>query len=164
MIPFGALLNSVLAFGEELGWRGWLVPALRPLGTWPTLLLSGAIWGVWHSPLILLGYNFGRTDITGVLFMIGGCMAWGVLLGWLRLRSASVWPAVLAHGSLNAAAGLIVIFSASQPDLALAGPLGLAGWIVAAAVIAVLVVTGQFREQPELADGPGRLLSAPRAE
>lgn len=164
MIPFGALLNSVLAFGEELGWRGWLVPALRPLGTWPTLLLSGAIWGVWHSPLILLGYNFGRTDITGVLFMIGGCMAWGVLLGWLRLRSASVWPAVLAHGSLNAAAGLIVIFAASQPDLALAGPLGLAGWIVAAAVIAVLVVTGQFREQPELADGPGRLLSAPRAE
>ena len=96
--------------------------------------------------------------------MIGGCMAWGVLLGWLRLRSASVWPAVLAHGSLNAAAGLIVIFAASQPDLALAGPLGLAGWIVAAAVIAVLVVTGQFREQPELADGPGRLLSAPRAE
>ncbi|KQR49406.1 metal-dependent membrane protease [Microbacterium sp. Leaf161] len=162
MIPFGALLNSVLAFGEELGWRGWLVPALRPLGTWPTLLLSGAIWGVWHSPLILLGYNFGRTDITGVLFMIGGCMAWGVLLGWLRLRSASVWPAVLAHGSLNAAAGLIVIFAASQPDLALAGPLGVAGWIVAAAVIAVLVVTGQFREQPELADAPGRLLSAPR--
>nr|WP_201469233.1 CPBP family intramembrane glutamic endopeptidase [Microbacterium hydrocarbonoxydans] len=163
MIPLGALFNSVLAFGEELGWRGWLVPALRPLGTWPTLLLSGAIWGVWHSPLILLGYNFGRTDVTGVLFMIGGCMAWGVLLGWLRLRSASVWPAVLAHGSLNAAAGLILIFAATQPDLALAGPLGVAGWIVAAAVIAVLAVCGQFRRQPELAGAPGRLLSAPRS-
>lgn len=162
MIPLGALLNSILAFGEELGWRGWLVPALRPLGTWPTLLISGAIWGLWHSPVILLGYNFGRMDITGVLFMIGGCVAWGVLLGWLRLRSASIWPAVLAHGSLNASAGLVLIVAASQPDLALAGPLGIAGWIVAAVVIAVLAATGQFREQPELAGAPVRLLSAPR--
>lgn len=162
MIPVGALFNSIAAFGEELGWRGWLLPALRPLGTWPALLLSGAIWGVWHSPVILLGYNFGRTDVSGVLFMIGGCIAWGILLGWLRLRSASVWPAVIAHGSLNAAGGLIVIFAAAQPDLVLAGPLGLAGWLVAAVVIALLATTGQFRHQPELAGAPGRLLSAPR--
>ncbi|WP_223626202.1 CPBP family intramembrane glutamic endopeptidase [Microbacterium sp. EST19A] len=162
MIPLAALLNAIPAFGEELGWRGWLVPALRPLGTWPALLISGAIWGVWHSPVILLGYNFGRTDITGVLLMIGGCVAWGILLGWLRLRSASVWPAVIAHGALNASGGLIVIFAAAQPDLGLAGPLGVAGWIVLAVVIAVLALTGQFRRQPELVGAPGRLLSAPR--
>jgi len=162
-IPLAALFNSLFAFGEELGWRGWLVPALRPLGTWPALVLSGVIWGVWHAPVILLGYNFGRTDLSGVLFMIGGCIAWGVLLGWLRLRSASVWPAVIAHGSLNASGGMIVIFAAAQPDLALAGPLGAAGWIVLAVVIAVLAITGQFRNQPELADAPGRLLSPPRS-
>ncbi len=51
--PIGALINSVLATGEELGWRGWLLPALRPLGTWPALLISGAVFGVWHTPIIL---------------------------------------------------------------------------------------------------------------
>lgn len=163
MIPVGALINAIPAFGEELGWRGWLVPALRPLGTWPTLLISGAIWGFWHSPVILLGYNFGRTDITGVLLMIGGCVAWGILFGWLRLRSASLWPAVIAHGSLNAAAGLIVIVAATQPDLALAGPLGVASWIVLAVVVLVLALTGQFRQQPELDGAPIRLLSSPRS-
>lgn len=163
MIPVGGLFNSLFAFGEELGWRGWLLPALRPLGTWPALILSGVIWGAWHSPVILLGYNFGRTDLTGVLLMIGGCVAWGILLGWLRLRSASVWPPVIAHGSLNAAAGLVLIVAATQPDMALAGPLGVATWIVLALLTVVLVLTGQFRAQPELADAPGRLLSAPRS-
>jgi membrane protease YdiL (CAAX protease family) len=160
-IPLGALINSLFAFGEELGWRGWLLPALRPLGTWPALLLSGAIWGLWHSPVILLGYNFGRTDVSGVLFMVGGCVAWGVLFGWLRLRSGSVWPAVVAHGALNAAAGAVLLFAATQPDLALAGPLGVASWIVAAAVAIVLVLTGQFRTQPPLAEPRAKVAAPP---
>lgn len=165
MIPFAAAtINAVLAFGEELGWRGFLVPALRPMGTWPALLISGAVWGLWHAPVILLGYNFGRLDITGVLFMTGGCIAWGVLLGWLRLRSASVWPAVFAHGAMNASGGLIalVYLSGTTFDPALAGMLGVSGWIVCAVVVAALALTGQFRHQPELTGAVGRVLSAPR--
>lgn len=167
MVPIAAAtINALLAFGEELGWRGFLVPALRPLGTWPTLLISGAIWGLWHAPVILLGYNFGRTDITGVLLMISGCVAWGVLLGWLRLRSASLWPAVFAHGAMNAAGAMIALFFAAGTtfDMALAGPVGIAGWIACAIIIVVLVLTGQFRRQPELDGAPVRLLSAARGD
>ena len=152
-IPFGAIINSVFAFGEEVGWRGWLLPALRPLGVWPALLLSGAIWGLWHSPLILLGYNFNRTDWSGVALMVGGCVAWGVLFGWARLRSGSVWPAVVGHGALNASAGLFLMVGAAGAPLdpALVSPLGVAGWIVLAVVAVILALTGQFKRQPELA-------------
>ncbi|UOQ60108.1 CPBP family intramembrane metalloprotease [Leucobacter rhizosphaerae] len=152
-IPLGAVINSVFAAGEEIGWRGWLVPALRPLGVWPSLLLSGAIWGLWHSPLILLGYNFGLTDWRGVALMTVGCTAWGVLFGWSRLRTGSVWPAVVGHGALNASASLVVIVAAAGApvDPALVSPLGAAGWIVIAVVTAVLLLTGQFRREPALA-------------
>ncbi|MDQ0644847.1 CPBP family intramembrane glutamic endopeptidase [Microbacterium murale] len=165
LIPFAAVtINAVLAFGEELGWRGFLVPALRQYGTWPALLISGVVWGLWHSPLILLGYNFGITDITGVLLMTAGCVAWGVLLGWLRLRSASLWPAVFAHGAMNAGGGMVLWFYAAgtKVDLALAGMLGAAGWITCAVVVVMLVLTRQFRRQPELDGAVGRMLSAPR--
>lgn len=146
-IPIGAVINSVFAFGEELGWRGWLLNVLRPLGTWPALLVSGAMWGLWHAPVILLGYNFGRPDLLGVLLMVGGCVAWGVLFGWSRLRTGSVWPAVLGHGAINAAAGLLIVFAAAgQPlDAAIVGPLGVVVWGVLALVVGILVLAGQFR-------------------
>lgn len=147
-LPISVLVASLSAFGEELGWRGWLLPNLLPLGTWPALLVSGAIWGVWHAPLILLGYNYQRTDVVGVLLMVGWCMLLGVVIGWLRLRSASVWPAVIAHGAVNAAVGALLLF-ASPTSMQDTGSvfgtlLGWPGWILLAVVTLALVVTGQF--------------------
>lgn len=159
LIPIMAIIpNSIFAFGEEIGWRGWLLPALTPLGTWPALVLSGTIWGLWHMPVTLLGHNFGLTDWRGVALMTVGGVAWGVLLGWTRLRTGSVWPAVVAHGALNASGGMVFWFFAAgtEPSLALVNPMGVAGWIVLGVVIVLLALTGQFRRQPALAARPAR--------
>ena len=154
LMVFNSLVTAIFAFGEEVGWRGWLLTSLRPLGTWPALLIVGVVWGLWHAPLILLGYNFGRPDITGLALMVGGCVMIGILFGWLRLRSGSVWPAVFAHAGLNGSVamllGLFIDASAPAPDMALVAAVGVVGWIVSAIVIAVLFATGQFRKQPEL--------------
>lgn len=152
IIPLGAVFNGFATVGEELGWRGWLLPSLRPLGTWPALLISGVLWGLWHSPIILLGYNFGEPNLFGVLLMTLGCTAYGVLIGWLRLRSGSVWPAVFAHGAFNASAGVgALLLAAGSPASPIALlPLGWTGWIVCTVIAVVLVLCGQFRRQPTL--------------
>ncbi|GAA3445595.1 abortive infection protein [Planomonospora venezuelensis] len=141
------LVNSVAAFGEEWGWRGWLLPRLMPLGTARALLLSGVIWGAWHAPLTLLGYNYPDLGAWAAPMFVIFCVAYGALLGWLRLRTDSVWPAVVGHGALNASAGLVLLVgdAAAPPDLAVAGITGLTGSALLAALSAALLARWPVR-------------------
>ena len=144
-VPF---LNMLLAVGEESGWRGYLTPYLtRRLGRIGGLLLSGAIWGVWHWPLILLGgYEYGTgypgAPFTGMLLMCVGCAAVGTLLTLLYEKADSIWAPALAHGGLNAAAGIGVLFLPAGTASLFLGPtpFGLiAGLPLFALALAVLV-------------------------
>ena len=98
--PFGGLLP---ALGEELAWRGWLLPRLREiLGVKRAVLATSLIWGLWHAPIILLGYNYGPDHpLLGVLMQLWLCLIQGVILAWLQLKSQSVWTCALWHASLN---------------------------------------------------------------
>ncbi|MFW6135930.1 MAG: CPBP family intramembrane glutamic endopeptidase [Chloroflexota bacterium] len=144
------ILNSVATFGEEFGWRAYLQPKLMALGTRKALVVTGAIWGVWHWPVILMGYNYGF-DYPGVPFLGPLAMVWftvvvGVLLGWLTLRGRSVWPAVIGHGALNGVAGLGALFSRGNPNTLLGPtPVGLVGGIGFAAAAAVILLLFQPR-------------------
>jgi membrane protease YdiL (CAAX protease family) len=139
------LLVTVAALGEEIGWRGFLLPALRPLGTGPALVLSGLAWGPWHAPLVLLGYNYGTTDPSALIMMTVTTILMGVLFGWLRMRSASVYPSAFAHGALNASGGTLL--AAFVPGAAGVAPsvLGWVGWLLLAVVIGGLVALRAFR-------------------
>jgi membrane protease YdiL (CAAX protease family) len=104
MGTIGVIVNMTSALGEEIGWRGFLVPELyREFSFAKTALISGIIWAVWHSPVIL----FADYNNTGVSTWYGlTCFAVMVIgmsfaFAWLRLKSGSLWTAVILHGSHN---------------------------------------------------------------
>lgn len=119
------VLNAISTFGEEFGWRGYLQPKLMPLGPRKAVLLVGAIWGVWHWPVILMGYNYGLDYVgapfLGPLAMVVFTTALAVIFGWLTLKGQSVWPAVIAHGALNGIAAIGILLVKGTPS-SLLGP------------------------------------------
>lgn len=148
LVP-AALINSVSALGEELGWRGFLLPRLLPLGRARALVFSGAVWGLWHAPVVLLGYNYPDDHLLGVPAMVGTTVTFGVILGWVRLTTASVWPAVVGHAALNAAAGSTGLFYAQghPPNALLSGTTGITGWILPWLIIATAITISRAKNR-----------------
>lgn len=121
--------STLLAYGEERGWRGFLSLELQPLGFWPSSWLTGFLWGLWHLPLILSGYNFPDHPVLGVPLMAVSCMLmspWIVLL--VKKCNHHPLAAALFHGSLNGVSGLSFLFISNNNDLVV-GPFALSGII-----------------------------------
>ncbi|MGO1410773.1 MULTISPECIES: CPBP family intramembrane glutamic endopeptidase [unclassified Microbacterium] len=151
-LPIVVVIATASAFGEELGWRGYLATALSPLGFWRSALVSGIVWGLWHAPIILLGYNFARTDALGLAYMCAFCLVAGVIVQWTRYFTRSVWPAALAHGALNAAFPMSLMILDPEGTEAVAGTvMGVPGWIMMAVAIGLLLLARGFRPGPDRA-------------
>lgn len=104
LASIGLLVDTIAATGEEIGWRGLLLPELgRRMSLSAAALVTGAIWAVWHYPGILYGgYASGATPIwySLVSFTIM-LLGWSMVLAWTRFASGSFWPAALMHGAHN---------------------------------------------------------------
>ncbi len=125
-ILLSPILNLIPVFGEEFGWRAYLQPKLLPIGERRTYLLMGLIWGVWHAPVIAMGYNYGYgypgSPWSGVLMFIWVAFVLGTFFGWMTLRAGSVWPAVIGHAVVNGTAASVTVFATGEPN-PLIGPL-----------------------------------------
>ncbi len=141
-------INLFEAAGEELGFRGWLVPALvSRYGFRRAALGSSTAWFAWHLPGAIWGdFGQGAPELYGIVCFGVFAMGFGVFLAWLRTRSASVWPAVVAHAAHNA-----VLYGVLRHTLVDAGPI--APWLrgelgAPLAVIAVAVGLVCLRRAP----------------
>lgn len=147
-LVMGALINSVLlTFSEELGWRGYLHALWRPLGFWRTSLATGVIWGVWHAPAIYLyGHNYPDNRLLGVGLFVVFCTLLSPIMTLVRDRGGSVWAAGILHGTINAVAGLSILWI-TNPVFPWNGLLGIGGFIVL--VLGVLLVLAVQLQRPQ---------------
>jgi len=89
--------------GEEIGWRGFLVPELAKQMSFTKLsLLSGIIWAAWHAPVLLFAdYNAGTNRWFAMACFAVMVVSISFIFAWMRLRSQSLWPAAVLHASHN---------------------------------------------------------------
>lgn len=146
-ITYAPPLNMIFALGEEVGWRGYMVPMLTSrLGKKSALIIGGIVWGSWHWPLICgVGYNYGTgyfgAPFTGMAAMCLFTVVAGILLSYLYEKTGSIFAPSLAHGAINACAALPLLFTDGTVTQYILGPV-LCGVItlIPAAIIAVIVL------------------------
>lgn len=99
LLPAGA----ISAIGEELGWRGFLLPRLASLGRVRAGLAIGLLWAVWHYPLILIsGAYHGGADLPFLALFTATVVATTFISNELRMATGSAWPSTILHGAHNA--------------------------------------------------------------
>jgi len=134
----------IFALGEEIGWRGYLLPILLKLTSQrKAILLHGLLWGLAHAPLIYFGFNYGLdywgAPYLGILMMVLVCMVLGTWLAYLTIRSGSILPACIFHGAGNVIGELaaLVSFLGISPLLGPnpTGLIGLSGLLLGALIL-----------------------------
>lgn len=115
-LTYAPLINTFVSLGEEVGWRGAMLPRLKErFGRRNGWLLGGLIWGAWHWPvMILAGYEYGLAywgaPVLGPLVFCLFTTALGLLLDLLYEKTRCIWIPSLGHGSVNAVATIPLLF------------------------------------------------------
>ncbi len=137
MLPASVLLGPLPCFlaalGEEIGWRGFLLPRLMPLGKGPAYILVGLLWGLWHAPLIWVGFNYPGSPVAGIFMMCVQTSAFGLFLNEMTLHYRSVFLAAFIHGAINAQGSGIWVWLFPKTNPLLGGCTGVTAivtWIV----------------------------------
>ena len=141
-IVIGVIANItfpiIMMLGEEYGWRPYLFQKLLPLGFWKANLITGAIWGLWHAPVILMGYNYGNYTIIGVFMFTLVGMLLGTIFNYMYARGNSVILAAAGHGWFNGMVPSVLLLTGFMGKETIIAPLGVIGLVIM--LIIVLIV------------------------
>ena len=133
-ILLGPILHFIFGLGEELGWRGYLLPRLMPYGKPVAYIATGILWGLWHLPIILVGFNYPGHPIAGIAMMCLLTSAFGILLNEMMLHYRSVLLAAFIHAAVNAQGFGVWNWLFKDINPLLGGPTGIIGvavWLTA---------------------------------
>lgn len=157
MIPLAVLINPIMGLlqclGEEFAWRGYLLPKLTRKFSYRTaVIIDGVIWGLWHAPIIAMGFNYGSEHpVWGILAMTLHCVILGIIEAFLFSKTGSVWCPVVFHAALNAMDKFSpsVLFMQTKPDPFIGpnavGIIGGIGFTVIAVIIFIKYVPDKKR-------------------
>ncbi|MFP4467239.1 MAG: CPBP family intramembrane glutamic endopeptidase [Candidatus Goldiibacteriota bacterium] len=143
MIAAALTINALFALGEEAGWRGFLLKNLEKSGFYKKSLIIGAVWGIWHFPVVIQGYNYPEHPAAGVVMMILFCVLYSPLLVYIAEKTGSVFYAAVMHGSINASAGAAIMFISGGSDI-MVGLMGASGLSVILAANIVLALYDRY--------------------
>ncbi len=157
----------IMMFGEEYGWRSYLLQKMLPMGFWKANILTGAIWGLWHAPVILMGYNYGNYTLIGVITVISspgistlapvilmgynygnytliGVIMFtivGILLGtifnYMYIRGNSVILTSVGHGWFNGMVPSVLLLTGFMGKETIIAPLGVIGFAIMLILLAI---------------------------
>lgn len=146
-VTVAPLAMGILALGEEIGWRGYMLTRLIDARVPQPVLVTGLVWGLWHGPLILAGvYNPSpHPPLALLLFVVTLCGS-GFMAARLRLDTGSIWPAVAMHAAWNAI--IVAFFDASTHGATAALWTGEGGVLVALSTAVITAVLLRFRRRP----------------
>lgn len=147
-ILIGSLVGLPLAFGEEYGWRGYLQSALIKIGKRRGILLLGVIWGVWHYPVIWMGHNYPGHPLLGTLLMTIYTVLLAFVLGYVMLKTGSIWLVAFLHALNNQTLGFFNALIYTPADAAWSFGLGVYGLLLLAVIVALLLRDPVWVDRP----------------
>ena len=142
-----SMVWTLIYFGEEFGWRGYLQDRVAQGKPLPAALLTGLIWGIWHYAFVISGISLSCNPAALLIYPIN-CALISIFYGWMRTKSKSVWPVCLAHAVGNmVVTNVVAMLLPDVLELLAWGVFRLAGYAV---VALVLVLSRQviWREAP----------------